>query len=47
VTERCNELPPTNSKEKSVVFITMHKAGERFVNSVIRDILTGPGLFHN
>ena len=29
-----------------MVFITMHKAGSVFVNGVIRDILTGPGLVH-
>jgi len=40
------ELPPTDSKEKSVVFITMHRAGSVFTNRVIRDILARVGMVH-
>ena len=46
VTGRGYELPPTDSKKKSVVFITMHKAGSVFTNRVIRDILARVGLVH-
>ncbi len=46
VTGRGDELPPTESKEKSVVFITMHRAGSVFTNRVIRDILARVGMVH-
>ncbi len=46
MTERGYELPPTDSKEKSVVFITMHRAGSVFTNRVIWGILARVGMVH-
>jgi Sulfotransferase domain len=46
VSEQGDELPPTNSREKSVVFITMHRAGSVFTNRVITDIVARVGMVH-
>lgn len=46
MTGRSNELPPTGSTGKSVVFITMHGAGSVFTNRVIGDILARVGMVH-
>src|SRR3546814_6832035 len=37
-------LPKTNSLDESIVFITMHKAGSVFVNSILNIIAVENGL---
>ena len=40
------DLPKTDSKEPSVVFITMHKAGSVLVNQVLEELLLEAGMPH-
>ncbi len=41
-----NELPKTKSTERSVVFVTMHKAASVFVNDVLDLALKPEGMVH-